>query len=60
MRTWSSVAGLTSAASIRVPDLKSMPKFRPLPPIARAPTSRIMPDSEKNHREAPMKSKRQR
>ncbi len=42
---------------IRVPDLKSIPKFRPLPPIASAPISRIVPDSEKNHFEAPMKSK---
>ena len=30
---------------IRVPDSKSMPKFRPLPPIASAPMSRITPDS---------------
>ena len=41
---------------MRVPDLKSIPKFSPLPPIASAPTSRIVPDSEKNHFEAPMKS----
>src|ERR1019366_8469828 len=41
---------------MRVPDLKSMPKFRPLPPIASAPIARIVPDSEKNHLEAPMKS----
>ena len=41
---------------MRVPDLKSMPKFSPLPPIASAPISRIVPDSEKNHFEAPMKS----
>ena len=41
---------------MRVPDVKSMPKFRPLPPIASAPISRIVPDSEKNHFEAPMKS----
>ncbi len=41
---------------MRVPDLKSMPKLIPLPPIAIAPTSRIVPDSVKNQREAPMKS----
>ena len=41
---------------MRVPDLKSMPKFRPLPPIASAPISRIVPDSAKNHFERPMKS----
>ncbi len=33
-----------------------MPKFSPLPPIASAPISRIVPDSEKNHFDAPMKS----
>ncbi len=44
---------------IRVPDSKSMPKFSPLPAIASAPTSRITPDIEKNHFEAPMKSKRE-
>jgi hypothetical protein len=44
------------AVWMRVPDLKLMPKFNPFPPIARAPTSRIVPDSEKNHFEAPMKS----
>ena len=43
---------------MRVPDLKSMPKLRPLPPIASAPISRITPDIEKNHFDAPMKSKR--
>ena len=59
MRTWSSFAGCTSAVVIRVPDSKSMPKFRPLPPIASAPMSRITPDIEKNHFDAPMKSKRQ-
>ena len=45
-----------NAVWMRVPALKSMPKFSPLPPIARAPISRIVPDSEKNHFEAPMKS----
>ena len=33
-----------------------MPKFSPLPAIASAQTSRIMPDIEKNQRDAPMKS----
>ena len=51
-----SLTGFTKAVWMRVPDLKSIPKFSPLPPIARAPTSRIVPDSEKNHRDAPMKS----
>ncbi len=54
--TWLSEIGFTNAVWMRVPDLKSMPKFRPLPPIASAPTSRIVPDSEKNHLDAPMKS----
>ena len=45
---------------MRVPDVKSMPKFSPLPPIESAPISRITPDIEKNHFDAPMKSKRQR
>ncbi len=39
---------------MRVPPSKSMPKFTPLPAIASAPMSRIMPDIEKNQREAPM------
>ena len=42
---------------MRVPDSKSMPKLIPLPAIASAPISRIMPDIEKNHFDAPMKSK---
>ena len=41
---------------MRVPDSKSMPKLSPLAAIASAQTSRIMPDIEKNQREAPMKS----
>ena len=45
---------------MRVPDVKSMPKLRPLPPIASAPISRITPDIEKNHFDAPMKSNVQR
>ena len=52
-----SLAGRSRPVLMRVPDSKSMPKFRPLPPIASAPTSRIIPDIEKNHFEAPMKSK---
>ena len=42
-----------------MPPVKSMPRFRPLPPIASAPISKIVPESEKNHLEAPMKSKLQ-
>ena len=38
-------------------DSKSMPKFRPLTAIAIVQTSRIAPDMEKNHFDAPMKSK---
>ena len=55
-RTCSTVAGFSSAAVIRVPDSKSMPKLSPLPPIASAQISRIRPDIEKNHFDAPMKS----
>ena len=55
-RTSSSLAERSSGAVIRVPDSKSMPKLRPLPPIASAPISRITPDIEKNHFDAPMKS----
>src|SRR5438067_11907056 len=42
--TWGCVAGLTRLAVIRVPEVKSIPRFRPRPPIASAPTSRITPD----------------
>ena len=41
---------------IRVPEVKSIPRFSPRPPIASAPISRITPDIEKKYREAPMKS----
>lgn len=41
---------------MRVPEVKSMPKLRPLPPIARAQIRRIRPESEKNQRDRPMKS----
>src|SRR5437868_5056202 len=58
-RTWATVAGRWRLAVMRVPDVKSIPKLRPLPPTARAPTSRITPDSVKKYREAPIKSKRQ-
>ncbi len=47
---------VANATLARVPDSKSMPKFRPLPPMASAPMSRITPDTEKNHFDAPMKS----
>ena len=56
LRTCASVAGRFSAAVMRVPDSKSMPKLRPLAPMARPPTSRIRPEAEKNHFDAPMKS----
>ena len=57
-RTWSMLAGSDSAAVIRVPPSKSMPKFRPLMAMASAQTSRITPDIEKNQRDLPMKSNR--
>ena len=44
---------------IRVPEVKSIPRFSPRPPIASAPISRMTPDIVKKYREAPMKSKRQ-
>ena len=55
-RTCSTLAAFSSAAVTRVPDSKSMPKFRPFAPIASVQTSRIRPDIEKNQRDAPMKS----
>ena len=58
--TWPSLTFCTKPVWMRVPDLKSMPKLSPLPPIASAPISRITPESEKNQREAPMKSNVQR
>ena len=39
-----------------MPDSKSMPKLSPFAPIASVQASRIMPDIEKNQRDAPMKS----
>ena len=54
VRTWSTLTGRSSGAVIRVPPSKSMPKFRPLPAIAKAPISMIRPEAEKNHFEAPM------
>ena len=56
LRTASTLADCSSGAVIRVPDSKSMPKLMPLPAIASAPISRITPDAEKNHFDAPMKS----
>ena len=56
LRTSSTLAERVSGAVIRVPDSKSMPKLMPLPAIASAPISRITPDTEKNHFDAPMKS----
>ena len=41
---------------MRVPDSKSMPKFRPSPAIAIAPIAMIRPEVEKNHFDLPMKS----
>ena len=43
-----------------VPDSKSMPKLMPIAAIAIAPAARIVPDIEKNQRESPVKSTRQR
>src|SRR5918999_222016 len=37
-----------------------MPKFMPSPAIASAPAARIAPDAEKNQRDLPMKSKREK
>ena len=43
---WRACSG---AAVIRVPEVKSIPRFSPRPPIASAPISRITPDSEKKY-----------
>ena len=48
-RTWSTEAFCCSGVVIRVPDSKSMPKFRPRPAMASAPAIRIAPENEKNH-----------
>ena len=58
-RTCDSLAVWFRLAVIRVPEVKSIPRFRPLPPMASAPTRRITPDIEKKNLEAPMKSNRQ-
>src|SRR5947209_6611215 len=58
-RIWDSLAALTRLVVMRVPDVKSIPRCRPRPPMASAPTSRITPDIEKKYFEAPMKSMRQ-
>ena len=59
-RTPSSSVGFSSATLILVPDSKSIPKLSCAVARARAPTIRIAPETEKNQRLAPMKSKRQR
>ena len=41
------VAERSSAAVIRVPEVKSMPRLRPRPPMASAPMSRITPERVK-------------
>ena len=41
------LAGRCRCAVIRVPEVKSIPRFSPRPPIASAPISRITPDIEK-------------
>ncbi len=51
------IAGSASAAWIRVPDSKSMPRLSRLVAKAIAPIARITPETEKNHFEAPVKSK---
>ena len=48
-RTWSTLAFCCSGVVMRVPDSKSMPKFKPRPAMAIAPTTRIAPENEKNH-----------
>ena len=50
------VAAFSSPVVMRVPEVKSIPRFKPLPPIASAPISRITPDIEKKYLDAPMKS----
>ena len=54
------VAGFASAAWIRLPDSKSMPRLSCLVANAIAPIARITPESEKNYFEAPVKSNFQR
>ena len=51
------VAGSASAASIRVPDSKSIPRLSCLVANAIAPIARITPEIEKKYFEAPVKSK---
>ena len=50
------VAGWFKATSMRAPEVKSMPRFSPRPPIASAPISRMTPNNQKKYLEAPMKS----
>ena len=59
-RTCCSVAFVGNSATRRVPEVKSSPRLSPLTPTASAPTSKITPENEKNHFEAPMKSQRNR
>src|SRR5450755_2164348 len=54
--TCDALAGAFRLAVIRVPEVKSIPRFRPRPPTASAPISRITPDIEKKYLDAPMKS----
>ena len=53
-RTSSSLADCCSSATTREPDVKSMPRLSPLPPIDSAPISRITPDSAKKYFDFPM------
>ena len=55
-RTSSTLAGWASAASIRVPDSKSIPRLSCLVAKAIAPIARITPEIEKKYFEAPVKS----
>jgi hypothetical protein len=59
-RNCSTVVGSERLAFTRVPLSKSIPKLRPFPAIAKAPTRRITPDIAKKYRLFPMKSKFQR
>src|SRR5262249_1147024 len=56
LRTCDSLVALLRPTLTRVPEVKSIPRCRPRPPIASAPISRITPDMEKKYLDAPMKS----
>ena len=45
---------LSVSATTREPDVKSMPRLSPLPPIDRAPVSRMTPDSAKKYLDFPV------